>query len=78
MVDGGQHVPTIEFLEDGQSIKGTIHVYNFLPRIGEELELRFEDGDSRSYRVQNIRFVYAERLEKIEVLVKRIPSVEKM
>ena len=73
LVAGGQHVPTIELLEDGQLIKGAIHVYNFLPRIGEELELRFEGGDSRSYRVQNIRFVYTQRLEKIEVLVKRIP-----
>jgi ATP-dependent Clp protease ATP-binding subunit ClpC len=74
LVAGGQHAPTIESVEDGQPVTGMMLVHPALPRIGEELVLRFEDGDSRAYRVQDLRFVYTHRLEKIEVLVKRVPS----
>jgi hypothetical protein len=73
-VGGSHHVPTVEFVEDGQPLTAMMLVHPLLPRIGEELVLKSGDGDSRTYRVQNLRFVYTQRLEKIEVLVRRVPS----
>jgi hypothetical protein len=73
-VGGDRPAPTIEFVEEGHPVAVMTFVHPVLPRVGEELVLRLEDGDSRTYRVQNLRFVYTQRLEKIEVLVKRVPS----
>jgi ATP-dependent Clp protease ATP-binding subunit ClpC len=78
----GHPAPMIEFVEDGKplTISAVILV---LPRAGEEVVLGLSDGP-RTYRVENVRFVLVsdphfksrdgQRLEKIQVLVKQIPS----
>jgi ATP-dependent Clp protease ATP-binding subunit ClpC len=74
--------PQIEFLEDGQPLSVTVFTFP-LPRIGEEVAIDFE-GETKTYRVENIRFVLvadpivapppAQQLKKIQVFVKRIQS----
>jgi ATP-dependent Clp protease ATP-binding subunit ClpA len=73
-VKGVRHAPVCEFVEDGRRV-AAMAAPLALPRAGEEVMARSEDGSTKTYQVEQVRFILeegAQRLERIQVLVKRV------